>query len=131
MSSRTHGPFDGSPLNYPDPPDEEAEFETVTAVYTYARANCPRCSALVYLKPVKISIDPQPTPDSEPIRVEFSFPTTCPSCGRVFKDAKMDSGIKIYFASELDEEIEKAGESLKRTLYYCVKEEGEYDVEVE
>ncbi len=62
--------------------------ETTIAINAHAEATCFRCGALIELSLVKWSIDEEPSPDSEPIRVEFAFPTVCPSCDRVFYDAK-------------------------------------------
>ena len=62
--------------------------ETTIAINAHAEATCFRCGALIELNLGKWSIDEEPTPDSEPIRVEFVFPTVCPSCDRVFHDAE-------------------------------------------
>ncbi len=55
-----------------------------------AKASCDNCGALFELNLVKASVDPTPTPDSEPAHVEFSFPVTCPGCDLVFAGIRFE-----------------------------------------
>ena len=68
--------------------------ETTIAIGVRAEATCFRCGTLIELSFGKSSIDEEPTPDSEPARVEFVFPTVCPSCDRVFWDVEFEGEFK-------------------------------------
>ncbi len=55
-----------------------------------AKANCWNCGELFELNLGKTSVEESPTPDSEPIRAEFSFPVACPMCDVVFAGVKFE-----------------------------------------
>ena len=63
----------------------------ITAAFNVrAKASCWNCGTLFKLSLGKTSVEEAPTPDSEPIRAEFSFPVECPGCDVVFAGIKFE-----------------------------------------
>ncbi len=58
------------------------------AIRLSAKATCENCDEEFELNLVGTSVEPNPTPDSDPARAKFSFPTECPTCGLLIQDVE-------------------------------------------